>query len=164
MLRRLFYTGPSLVTLHEDYAKRGRIDEAAPITSRSTIIIDAPIGQVWDVLHDLRAWPTWYPDIQVLELTSVTPDTPFTWKLNGATIRSTFALVDPQRGLAWTGISFGFKAVDLHLLEPVNESRTRVTIAESLGGPLLSLLYSSAKLRANHEKWLARLKHFVENS
>jgi hypothetical protein len=164
MLRRLFYTGPSLATLHEDYAKRGRIDEVAPITSRSTIIIDAPIERVWDVLHDLRAWPTWYPAIQMLELTTITPGMPFIWKLDGATIRSTFALVEPQRGLAWTGISFGFKAVDLHLLEPVNEGRTRVIIAESLAGPLLPLLYSSTKLRASHEKWLTTLKHFVENN
>ena len=29
--QRLFYAGPSADALHEDYAKRGRIDDLAPI-------------------------------------------------------------------------------------------------------------------------------------
>ena len=28
---KLFYTGPSLGTLHEEYAKKSRIDEQAPL-------------------------------------------------------------------------------------------------------------------------------------
>jgi hypothetical protein len=30
MLKELFYGGPSIGVLHEEYAKKGRIDEAAP--------------------------------------------------------------------------------------------------------------------------------------
>jgi hypothetical protein len=42
MLAKLFYTGPSLHTLHEEYAKQSRIDEAAQLTSESSVLIDAP--------------------------------------------------------------------------------------------------------------------------
>ena len=40
MLAKLLYRGPSLTTLHEEYAKRLRIDAAAPVTS-SAIEVDA---------------------------------------------------------------------------------------------------------------------------
>jgi hypothetical protein len=33
MPAKLFYTGPSLSTLHEDYAKKSLIDEQAPLIS-----------------------------------------------------------------------------------------------------------------------------------
>jgi hypothetical protein len=71
-------------------------------------------------------------------------------------------VVEPQRELTWTGPSYGFKAVDRHVLEPVDGGRTRVTIEESMGGPLLSLLYGPARLRRGHEKWLAGLRTYVE--
>lgn len=42
MPAKLFYTGPSLDTLHEEYAKKSRIDERAPLISVASITIDAP--------------------------------------------------------------------------------------------------------------------------
>ena len=159
----LFYSGPSLATLHEKYAKRGRIDDEAPVTSSSNMIIDAPVHQVWTVISDVAGWPAWHAPITVLELTTVRPDVPFRWKIGRAAIRSTFAIVDPDRELTWTGRFLGFKAVDRHLVGPVGTDRTRVTMTESLAGPLLPLLYSSAKLRAGHERWLADLKKKIEN-
>ncbi len=41
---------PSLATLHDEYALRGRIDEAAPVTNTSSVLIDASPDRVWDVL------------------------------------------------------------------------------------------------------------------
>jgi hypothetical protein len=162
MLRELFYVGPSLATLHETYAKQGRIDPASPVRSSSSLIVDAAVERVWDAVSDLRSWPDWYHEIQVLELTGVAPDAPFTWKLSGARIRATFAVVEPGRELSWTGVSYGFKAVDRHLLERVDGGRTRVTIEESMAGPLLPLLYRPDRLRRGHEKWLAALRSYVE--
>ena len=60
MLAKLFYTGPSLHTLHEEYAKQSRIDEAAQLTSESSVIIDAPVSQVWAVVSDAASWPAWF--------------------------------------------------------------------------------------------------------
>src|SRR5215208_2808827 len=40
-LERLFYGGPSIGVLHEEYAKRGRIDERAPVKSSGEIRIGA---------------------------------------------------------------------------------------------------------------------------
>lgn len=51
----------SLATLHDDHALRGRIDDDAPVTSASTVLIDAPAARVWEVLADLRGWERWAP-------------------------------------------------------------------------------------------------------
>jgi hypothetical protein len=164
MPSRLFYTGPSLAVLHSEYARRGRIDAAAPVTNTSSLLVGASVRQVWAALCDLRNRATWDPDFRLRELAHVTPGASFRWTIRGARIRSTFAVVDPERELTWTGTSTGLKAVDRNLLEPVDSGRTRVTVQESLAGPLLTLFYSPAKLRAGHEAYLTALKTAVESS
>ena len=119
MLARLFYTGPTLRTLHEEYAKRSRIGE-------------------------------------------VRPDAPLHWKLGRVAIRSMFAVVDPPHELTWTGRFLGYNAVDQHLLEPAGGNRTKVTVRESLAGPLLPRLYRQSALQAGHQQWLTDLKAAVE--
>ena len=162
MPAKLFYTGPSLGTLHEEYAKKSRIDEQAPLTSVASITIDAPGPTVWAVLSDVAGWPAWYPEFTVLELGEVRPGAPMRWKLGGLTMRSTFAVVNPGHELTWTGRFLGYKAVDQHLLEPAGNGRTTVTIRESLAGPLLTLLYRPSQLQAGHQRWLTALKTTLE--
>jgi len=48
------YAGPPLKELHEEYAKKGKIDENAPVKSVEAITIDAPVATVWQLLGDLR--------------------------------------------------------------------------------------------------------------
>jgi hypothetical protein len=158
----MFYTGPSLRTLHDEYAVRSRIDTDAPLVSASETIIEAPVERVWAAVADMRGWPAWAPGIRILELTEVAAGAPFRWRLGPTRIRSTFAVVEAGRELTWTGRVAWYKAVDRHVLEPAGPGRTRVIVEESLAGPLLPLLFSAAKLRANHQAWLAGLKRFVE--
>jgi len=162
MISKLFYSGPSLADLHERYAARSRIDEAAPATCSVSAVISAPPARVWAVLSDVAGWPAWYPGMRVLDIGEVRPGARLRWQTGGVTIRSVFAVVERERELTWTGRFLCYKAVDRHLLEPLPGGRTRVTIAESLAGPLLPLLYSSARLRAGHERWLAALRHMLE--
>jgi hypothetical protein len=162
MPAKLFYTGPSLGTLHEEYAKKSRIDEQAPLISVASITIEAPGPAVWAVIGDVAGWPAWYPGFTVLELGEVRPGAPMRWKLGGLTMRSTFAVVNPGRELTWTGRFLGYKAVDQHLLEPAGNGRTTVTIRESLAGPLLPPLYRPSQLQAGHQRWLTALKNTLE--
>jgi uncharacterized membrane protein len=161
--RKLLYRGPSLAELQNSYAKQHRVDTEAPLVSRSTIEVDAPIWSVWNVLCDVEAWPRWAPRVELLSKTAVRPDEPFTWKLNGVTIVATFAVVSAPTELSWTGRFFAYRAVDRNLLEPLSMNRTRVTFEESLAGPLLPLFYRSSQLRANHDRWLGSLKTFTES-
>lgn len=154
----LFYSGPSLAVLHEEYAGRGRVDSRAQLTSSSSLVVNVPPDRVWTVMADLRTWSEWASGIRIVELGDVRPGAPFRWKLNGLPLRSRFAVVEHGRELTWTGTFLGcYKAVDRHVLEPLEDGHTRITVEESLAGPLLPLFYRERMLRANHERWLADL-------
>jgi hypothetical protein len=164
MLRNLFYSGPSFSTLHEEYAKKGRIDDRAPVQTSGHIDIDSPVEQVWELLVDLPRWPAINPafsDVQLEGAANV--DVRFSFKLNNFPIKATLAVVDPCRQLTWTGLSLWFKAVDRHLLEPLPGGGTRLHMAESFSGILAPLFVTSARLRAQHDKSLAAFKRAVES-
>jgi uncharacterized protein YndB with AHSA1/START domain len=162
MLKSLFYTGPSLAILHADYAKQGRIDTAAAIQSGAEIVVNAPVDRVWRLLADAAHWPMWMPGVSSVRLDStVAPEATFTWKNGPSTIKSTFAIVNPEKELTWTGISSGAKAVDRHTLEAI-DGGTRVFTEESIAGPLVVLFFNSEKLRAGQQALLVALKQIAE--
>lgn len=164
-MSQLLYRGPSLDVLHEQYAKRGRIDENAPIRASHAIRIDAPVARVWAELSNPAGWGRLDPDIHDVRLAgAVGTDVSFTWKNGSARIRSRFAVVDEGRELTWTGVSFGAKAVHRHMLEPAESGGTRLLCEESMAGPLITLVFSSAKLDAALEKWLTAIKAGSEGS
>lgn len=163
MLNELFYGGPSIGVLHEEYAKRGRIDEKAPVKASYEVRIEAPVERVWELLSDVSGWGTWDPDIHDVHLDSVvTADAHFTWANGKARIKSTFAVVEAGREITWTGVSSGAKAVHRHELESSDDGATRLYMEESLAGPLLVLFFDSSKLKAGMEKWLISLKTAAE--
>ena len=100
--------------------------------------------------------------MDVLNLASVKPDARFKWKLNGIKIDATFAVVKAPTEPSWTGRFWGYRAVDRTVLKSLDENRTLVTFEESLAGPLLTLFYTPAQLRVNHDRWLASLKTLIE--
>jgi uncharacterized protein YndB with AHSA1/START domain len=162
-MTQLLYRGPSIDVLHEQYAKQERIDLRAPVTAAYEVEIDAPLQRVWDLLGNPLAWPSFAPEVHDVHLDGpVAADTRFTWSNGRARMRSRFAVVDRGREITWTGVSSGAKAVHRHLLEAAGDTTTRVRSEESMAGPLLVLLYSSAKLQAGLEQWLTGLKAAAE--
>lgn len=163
MIRALLYTGPSLERLHDEFAKRGRIDDRAPIAVTHSVRMDAPVAVVWAVLSDPSGWAAVEPVIHDVRLAEpVAPDVEFRWKSGSASMRFRFAVVEPEREITWTGVSFGAKVVHRHLLDPVDGGTTRLTCEESMAGPLLGLFFSSAKLRAHLDRWLTAVKPAAE--
>ena len=156
--RRLFYAGPSTDVLYEDYARRGRIDDLAPISARCETIIDAPVERVWDTLSQPQRWHQFASEIHDVRLNDgVVEGGRFTWRNGKAKLSSRFAVVEPRRELTWTGAALGSKAVHRHLVTPTNGDQTRLTTEESMAGPLLVLYYSSAKLHASLTTWLTAI-------
>jgi uncharacterized protein YndB with AHSA1/START domain len=163
MLRQLFYSGPSIEVLHEEYAKKGRIDGEAPVQASHEVRVNAPVERVWELLSNVPGWTAWDPTVHDVHLDStVAEDARFTWANGRARIKSRFAVVDPGRELTWTGVSSGAKAVDRHVLEATDDGATRVRSEESMAGPLLVLFYNSAKLQADTERWLTTIKTTAE--
>ena len=82
----------------------------------------------------------------------------FTWRNGRTRLASRFAVVDANRELTWTGAALGAKVVHRHVMTPTDNGMTRLYSEESMAGPFLVLLFSSAKLRAALEHWLTAIK------
>jgi hypothetical protein len=158
------YRGPSLTTLHESYAKNRKIDEQAPIRGRRRIAIDAPVEVVWETLADLPCWGSILePDLKVINAPDgIVPDAEFTRTIRRANITARFAVVDPNRELAWTGSAFGANVVHRFVLEPDGDDRTIATVEESMAGRMLGTFFSAQKLLASLETSLRGLKRAAE--
>lgn len=159
----MLYRGPALEVLHEQYAKRGRIDEQAPVTAVGSVDIAAPPQRVWQILTAAADWPTVVPAITDVRLPGgVAVNAPFTWRNGRARISSRFAVVDPARELTWTGVSSGAKAVHRHVLHPLAGQATRLDSEESMAGPLLTMFYDSTKLAQALTEWLKAITTAAE--
>ncbi|MEW1930153.1 SRPBCC family protein [Streptomyces sp. NPDC088360] len=166
MLHRLLYRGPSLEILHEEYAKKGRLDEGAPISGSYEVRIQAPVARVWSLLSEPANWGSIDPAIHGVTVEGgsggAEVDARFTWVSGRNRIKSRFAVVDPGREIVWTGLAAGAKAVHRHVLEAADDGSTLVRTEESMGGPFLVLFFSDAKLHTVLEKWLTGLKKAAE--
>lgn len=164
MTSSLFYTGPSITVLHEEYAKKSRIDDRAAIQGRREITIAAPIERVWAKLSDVANWHTnLEPGVKDIKLDNgVTVDGRFTRVKGGATMKARFAVIEAPREIAWTGAAFGAKVVHRFTLEPTDDNTTRVIVEESMAGPLFGLLFNNKKLDAVLTESLTTLKQASE--
>jgi hypothetical protein len=57
---------------------------------------------------------------------AVAPGTRFAWRNGRARITSRFAVVDPEREITWSGLSYGAKAVHRHVLAACDENHTHL--------------------------------------
>lgn len=154
--------GPSLASLNQ-LAAQGSIHESAPVVARVHIEIAAPPGKVWELLVAARAWPAWHNDIE--SVTAPGPldrGTRFTWNTGGTTIHSQVQLCRPLQQLTWTGTVLTAKAIHVWELKPAAANNTLVLVKESMDGPAMSALFSSQKLAASDQAWLAALKQAAE--
>jgi carbon monoxide dehydrogenase subunit G len=165
MTNSLFYTGPSIAVLHEEYAKKSRIDDRAAIQGRREITIAAPIERVWEKLSDVASWDTnLEPGVKNIQLENgVTVDGRFTRVKGGAKMKARFAVIEAPREIAWTGAAFGAKVVHRFTLESTDDNSTRVVTEESMAGPLFGLLFNNKKLDAVLTESLDTLKKASES-
>lgn len=156
--------GPRL-SLLDELAQSGKINERAPVIAHLEIEINAPPAKVWALLVDAPAWPTWEKQIN-----AVNSDGPlaagkkFLWKSGDTEIASQVQLFEPQTRLAWTGSAMSAKAIHVWQLQEVPGDRTRVLMKESMDGPLMSRLFPQDKLNDAGMQWLVALKHAAEAS
>ena len=140
------------------------INEGAPVVAHAQALVAADPQTVWQVLTDLERWPTWKPDVRSVRLHgALAPGTVFVWRAGPGTIRSTLQDVESPRRIAWTGTTFGIKAIDVFVLEP-RGGATFVSEEESWQGLLVRLFSGRLRrtLQTSLDTGLAQLKGEVE--
>lgn len=111
-----------------------QIDPDAPITSRAEGRIDAPAEEVYDLLVEAVAWPSWHPHVSAVDVNGqLTPGTRFRWKANGLTITSSVEAARRPELVAWSGTVMGARALHVfHLAD--HGTSTHLVTEESLDG------------------------------
>lgn len=141
-----------------------QIDEKAPATARAEAHIDALPAVVWQVMTDFERWPDWNPDVASVALDGPPAEgTVFRWRSGPGTITSTLRVLAPEREIAWTGRTFGIRAVHVWRLTP-HDGGTRVVTEESWDGWIVRLISGpmGRTLAQSIERGLGYLKEEAE--
>jgi hypothetical protein len=116
------------------------INDRAPVVGASEIEIAADPALVWEVLTSFEQWPSWSRDVRSMSMHgAVAAGSTFRWKAGPGTITSTIARVEPPRLIAWTGRTFGIRAIHVYRLEP-RDGTTFVRTKESYEGLVARIL------------------------
>jgi hypothetical protein len=160
---RVRYRGPSVDVLYDDYARRHRIDEAAPIVARRELVIAAPVGDVWRILSSPETWPRVDPAIRDVRVHGeVAAGTRFTWRNGRARLSSRFAVVEAEQEISWVGSGSGARAVHRHWMVPTADGGTCLATEESMAGWPVVLVLGDVKLQRMLDRWLRAIATAAE--
>jgi hypothetical protein len=124
----------------DETRSKSEINRSAPVVGSSEIEIAAAPEVAWNVLTAIGRWPSWNPAVTSVSIEGeIGPGSVFSWKAGPGTITSTVQDVEPLRRIAWTGSSFGIKAIHVHTFEP-RDGGTVVRTEESYNGLVAQLL------------------------
>ena len=143
------------------YAKEGKINENASIRDRHSIIINAPIKRVWEVLSNINEWPDWYEGIKSASCDKVVVGATFDRALKNTHLHSSFQLVNEPTLLAWIEKSKMVRAIHVWNLEAADD-QTIVTVEKSIEGFLIPVFNRQSKVHDDLLAWIVALKAEAE--
>ena len=141
------------------------IDQQAPVISRHSAVIEAPIEVLWGLHTDIDAWPSWQPDIEAARLDgSFDPGSTFSWQTGGLDIESTIYRVEPERRTLWGGPAHGIVGIHEWTFTPVGDG-VRVDTAESWSGEPIEANPAAMQdaLDGSLVAWLGHLRTAAES-
>ncbi|MCF6404666.1 SRPBCC family protein [Chitinophaga filiformis] len=147
-----------------NYQVTKTIHADAPVITRKSIVINAPVEKVWKIFTDVNNWDTWQNEIVSPALNGQFEEgATFDWKSNGLTIHSTLNNVQANREVSWSGPAFGAFAIHRWRFSTQN-GHTTIQVEESMEGWLVQLLPGKFQsgLDTSIEHWLAYLKAAAE--
>ncbi|MGW2090589.1 SRPBCC family protein [Promicromonospora sukumoe] len=111
---------PSTEAAQPNQCAGATIDDTAPITRSTEILIDAPLEAVWDVQTDVEAWDEWQDAVLTVERLDdgdFDADSRFEWTTpvpesdfapaDTLTITSSVQELEPRRCVLWEGPAIG---------------------------------------------------------
>jgi uncharacterized protein YndB with AHSA1/START domain len=141
----------------EIQAKEGRINENASIRDRQSIIINAPVERVWEILTQISNWPQWNKEIKSTNCSDVRIGVEFEWHIHHSHFISKLQAVDKPNLFSWTGKSKLTKSIFVWNLD-ASDDQTIVTVEESVEGFIIPIFNKQSKLHDILIDWLNALK------
>jgi hypothetical protein len=141
------------------------VNRRAPAIGVADALIEAPIETVWRVLSDLENWPSWNKSVSKIRVEGpLQVGTSFVWVGGGSRIVSRLEAVDPPKRIAWSGKTFGIRAMHVWELSGKGEG-TQVHTEESFEGPVARLFrgFSRKTLAKALDQGVAALKAGAES-
>jgi hypothetical protein len=136
----------------------------------ASIIIDAPVEEVWSVLVDFNSWETWNDFIPIVEgnlqvgerlrIKVVSPG------LKPMNFNPEVYVVEPIEAIVWGGsfLKIIYRGDHTFLLEPIPEGKTRFRQIERFRGPMVLFMGSMIKkTKLGYHQMNLALKEQVEN-
>lgn len=147
-------------------SKPTAVDASAPIVSRRSIAISAPLERIWQLHTDVNGWPTWQSDIRSAHLSgALCVGSTFTWQTEGLddAITSEVYAIEPPVRTFWGGTVMGILGLhEWHFAR--NDSETLVSTEESWSGEptLQNTRQLQLALDQSLDRWLTNLKGVAE--
>ncbi|MFF8997158.1 SRPBCC family protein [Streptomyces achromogenes] len=158
--------GPVGATAATRHTTDVNIDESAPVITRDSILIHAPLHTIWKVQTDVANWPSWQPDVDVVVKDTpgrLRPGSVFRWSTEGLDITSTVKQTDYGKRLVWGGPAQGITAVHVWTFTPTRNGVLVRTEESWSGAPVLADQAAlQAALDNSLRKWVNNLKHEAE--
>lgn len=143
-------------------AQNGKINENAGIRDSHSIIINADIDKVWNVLADMENWPSWNPDVKKVKVEGdIEEGTYFNWTQGRTHGRSQIQSVKKPATLSWTSKARWVKRIYVWTLES-DEGQTIATVSASFQGTFVVLAENHQKVYHELLNWLELLKNKTE--
>ncbi|MEU3954100.1 SRPBCC family protein [Streptomyces achromogenes] len=168
-------TGTAAALTDEDPVRAGaatrhtadvNIDLSAPVITRDSILIDAPLHTIWKVQTDVANWPSWQPDVDGMAKDTpgrLRPGSVFRWSTEGLDITSTVQQADYGKRLVWGGPAQGITAVHVWTFTPTRNGVLVHTEESWSGAPVLADRAAlQAALDNSLRKWVDNLKREAE--
>ncbi|PRY39052.1 SRPBCC family protein [Umezawaea tangerina] len=142
------------------------VDRTAPVVSRASVLIEAPLVDVWRLHADIDHWQSWIPEITPAHKETPGPLRPgsvFTWSPQAMHVESTVKTVAPLRCTAWGAPVNGITGVHLWTFKQTRDG-VLATAEESWAGPPVEadIPGSQAGLDQGLSDWAHRLKDTAE--
>ncbi|MEA5360832.1 SRPBCC family protein [Amycolatopsis sp., V23-08] len=143
------------------------VDKAAPVISRASVLVKAPLARVWRLHADIDRWQSWVPEIAPAHKVTPGPLRPgsvFTWSPQNMQVRSAIKTITPLRCTAWGAPVNGITGVHLWTFKPTKDG-VLATTEESWAGPPVEadVPGSQASLDQGLRDWAQRLKATAES-
>ncbi len=143
-----------------DYQTTTTIHTYAPVITKKSVEINAPVESVWKVFSDVNHWDEWQEEIESPQMNgSFSAGNSFSWKSNGLNITSTLQVVEENKTVVWSGPAFGAFAIHAWYFSEQN-GITIIKVEESMEGWLVALLKNKfqSSLDTSIDNWLLYLK------